>query len=556
MERTEQRKRNSRPMRALAYARFSTALQSDASIDDQLRVCANYAEREGWEIAGTFTDYAISGSVRARPGFNDLLAAIAAGRGDVVLAESIDRLSRDQEDIAYFFKRAAFAGVRIFTLAEGEVSELHIGLKGTMSALYRKDLADKTRRGQTGRVLAGRCPGGRAYGYRRVPRLDSSGELERGLREIDPAEADIVRRIYAEFLDGRSPREIAKRLNAEGIVGPSGGQWSASTINGDRVRKNGILQNELYVGRIVFNKTRRFQDPETRRKRIRPTTPDQWTIVDAPELRIIDDATWKAVTARRNRFEGVKATHQRRPRRLLSGLVKCGVCGGGYTVIGAEKWGCASRRSRGSCSNGRTIQTHLLEQRVLSALSETLLAPELVSEFVREFHRRRAERGRSSGAEREKAERRVAAERAKVDRLVRAVTDGGAEFSAIRDALAKARQELEAAETIVAETAAAPVIALHPNLADEYRRLVTDLRHFLTLGDADSRRDASERIRELIDVITISPAPAKTGTAIQLEFRLSAALALAVGPTATPNVCYQWCPGEDSNLHALASAST
>jgi DNA invertase Pin-like site-specific DNA recombinase len=70
----------------------------------------------------------------------------------LVLSESLDRMSRDQEDIAGLFKRLRFARVKIVTLSKGEVSELHIGLRGTMGALYLKDLADKTRRGLRGRV--------------------------------------------------------------------------------------------------------------------------------------------------------------------------------------------------------------------------------------------------------------------------------------------------------------------------------------------------------------------------------------------------------------------
>lgn len=65
---------------------------------------------------------------------------------DRILTESLDRLSRDQEVIAGFYKRTRFAGISITTLSEGDVNELHIGLKGTMGALYLKDLADKTRR--------------------------------------------------------------------------------------------------------------------------------------------------------------------------------------------------------------------------------------------------------------------------------------------------------------------------------------------------------------------------------------------------------------------------
>ncbi len=89
-----------------------------------------------------------------------LLQDAQAGKFDVIVAEAIDRLSRDQEDIAHIYKRARFANVRIVTLSEGDVNELHIGLKGTMGALFLKDLADKTRRGLRGRVEAGKSGGG------------------------------------------------------------------------------------------------------------------------------------------------------------------------------------------------------------------------------------------------------------------------------------------------------------------------------------------------------------------------------------------------------------
>ncbi len=85
-----------------------------------------------------------------------------AGKGgfDVVFAGALDRLSRDQEDVAGVFKRLSFAGVKTITLSEGEISHLHVGLKGTMNALFLKDLADKTRRGLQGRIEAGKSSGG------------------------------------------------------------------------------------------------------------------------------------------------------------------------------------------------------------------------------------------------------------------------------------------------------------------------------------------------------------------------------------------------------------
>jgi DNA invertase Pin-like site-specific DNA recombinase len=194
-------------MRVAIYARYSTDLQRDASIEDQIRVCRARAEREGWPVVEAYTDHATSGATTLRPGYQALLAALRASTFDVVLAESLDRFSRDLEHIALFFKQCVFHKVRIHTLAEGDVSELHIGLKGTMGALYLKDLAEKTRRGLEGRVYAGRSTGAPAYGYTVVRKFREDGQLDRGLREIDPQQAVVVKRLCIVRRRGQSTED-------------------------------------------------------------------------------------------------------------------------------------------------------------------------------------------------------------------------------------------------------------------------------------------------------------------------------------------------------------
>ncbi len=134
------------------YARYSSDLQSDASIEDQIRICSERAKQEGWKIINTYTDHGISGATLMRPGIQMLMQDAMAGKFDIVLTEALDRLSRDQEDIAGIYKRIIFADSKIITLSEGEVSDIHIGLKGTMNALFLKDLAAKTHRGLSGRI--------------------------------------------------------------------------------------------------------------------------------------------------------------------------------------------------------------------------------------------------------------------------------------------------------------------------------------------------------------------------------------------------------------------
>ena len=179
-------------MRAVIYARFSSDLQDNRSITDQVSMARKYAEMRGLTLASVYEDAAISGaSLINRPGLQRLLVDAAAQKFNVLVTESLDRLSRSQADIAALYERLCFLGVRIETLADGHVSEIHVGLKGTMSALFLKDLAQKPRRGQMGRVKAGRIPGGRSYGYDVV----LHGE-DRGQRVLNVREAAIVRRIY------------------------------------------------------------------------------------------------------------------------------------------------------------------------------------------------------------------------------------------------------------------------------------------------------------------------------------------------------------------------
>jgi DNA invertase Pin-like site-specific DNA recombinase len=165
----------------------------------------------------------------------------------VVLAEALDRFSRDQEDTAGLFKRLTFAGVGIVTLAEGDITFLHIGLKGTMNAMFLKELADKTRRGLRGRVELGKAGGGLCFGYR-IVRTFKDGVVSTGEREVVPEEADIIRRIFKDYVAGISPKQIAKDLNREGLRGPRGALWGPSTIYGNPKRGTGILHNELYIG--------------------------------------------------------------------------------------------------------------------------------------------------------------------------------------------------------------------------------------------------------------------------------------------------------------------
>jgi DNA invertase Pin-like site-specific DNA recombinase len=522
-------------LRAVIYARYSSESQNEASIDDQIRLCKERIAAQDWTLIDLYRDAAISGATTVRPGYQALIEDARNGTFDVIVAEALDRLSRDQEDVAGLFKRTQFAGVRIITLAEGEISELHVGLKGTMNALFLKDLAAKTHRGLRGRVEAGRSGGGNAYGYRVVQRLGTDGQPVTGERCIDAAEAAILERIFRAYAAGWSPKRIALKLNAEGIPAPRGGAWSASTLNGNRARGTGILNNELYVGRLCWNRLAYVKDPETGRRRSRQRAREDQIFIAVPELRIIDQDLWEAVKQRQCALGGPRSTveerrsapfwSKQRPRYLFSGLMRCGVCNGGFSKISAHHFGCSTARNKGpaACTNLRTIRCDELEDTVLSALRERLMEPGLFKVFAEEFT---AEWNRLQGqASAEQASRagEVHRVRQQINRLVDAITEG-TPAAAVRERLATLEQRRLALE-MEAATAVAPAPRLHPNLAEVYRRKMAELTEALRQEDS---AEARELVRSLVDYITLIP----DGDQQRIEVRgeLAAILRMAQGP--------------------------
>jgi site-specific DNA recombinase len=499
-------------MRAVIYARYSTDLQSASSIDDQVRLCRERIERDGHDLVQVYSDRAVSGASLMRPGIQSLMQDAVCGAFDFVYAEALDRISRDQEDVAGFFKRMRFAGATIMTLAEGEISELHVGLKGTMNALFLKGLAQKTRRGLQGRVLQGLSGGGLCYGYNILP-----GET--GVRRINETEAKVVRAIFRDYARGLSPRAIAKKLNEKGIPGPSGQLWRDTTIRGHFTRGTGILNNELYIGRLVWNRLTYLKDPKTGRRRSRLNPPKLWIIQEVPALRIIEDDLWEAVKARQgsiresDRVANARATRfweRRRSQHLLSGLVHCGKCGSRYASIGRDYLACSAARGSGTCSNRQSIRRGLLEGMILEGLRQRLMAPELVEEFVRAFQKEVNNQRREDDLLREANQRELAEVSRKLNGLIDAIAEG------LRaPGLQKRLEELELRRTELEQeigSASTPPVRLHPNLALTYRRKVERLEH--ALNDPEIRDEAIQVLRGLLESVVVTPS--ETGFDVEI----------------------------------------
>jgi len=375
-------------MRAVIYARYSAENQRVESIEDQVEVCRRYAAAQGWPVTEVYSGAARSGADNRRPGFQRMVADAGARRFDVLITEAIDRLARNLSDTSAAFDELQFARITMHTLNVGLITPMHIGIMGTIAQMTLTDTQDKVRRGLLGRVRAGRIPSGLSYGYDLVP--PAPGETDRGERHINPSEAAVVQRIFTDYVNGAAPQRIARTLNAEKVPGPGGRPWIDTTIRGQLDRGTGLLNNTLYIGQISWNRCSYVKDPRTRKRVARVNPQSEWEVKEVPELRIIEPGLWEQVKARQREVriemtpapEGNELNGAHRRKFLLSGLLTCGCCAGGYMIVGKDRYGCATRKGKGTCENTKTITRPAIERRVLGALRSGMLSPELVEEFI------------------------------------------------------------------------------------------------------------------------------------------------------------------------------
>lgn len=497
-------------MTAAIYARYSSDLQSDRSIEDQIELAKSYAAREGLIVTAFYEDRALSGSsLQGRPGLARLLRDAAERLFTHVIVESLDRLSRDQADLATLYKRLTFLGIEIREVHGGKATPLNTAVRGLVGAIYLADLADKTRRGLAGNVREGKSAGGRAYGYRPVP-----GQA--GALAIVDHEADTIRRIHDLYAAGESPRAIAGLLNAERVPPPRGSKWNASTIHGNRQRATGILLNPLYLGDLVWNRVRMVKDPDTGRRVSRVNPEHQWQRRSMPDLRIVPEALEKAVEARRRALALGGYTLARKPRHMLSGLLRCHCCGGSLVVrdrkAGRTRVECSTHKESRTCGNGRVYVLERIETAVVGALRREMEDPRVIPVYVAEYNaeRRRLAAGRAST--RSRTEKRLADVTGELDRLttwlVKGVIDGEREAPRIM-ALRSEEKELKAE---LAAGHGAGVVTLHPVAITRFREQLDGLA--AAIGGSS---EAAAALRTLVHRVTVEP-----GYALELEGSLAA----------------------------------
>ena len=392
-------------LRCAAYARYSSDLQSPRSIEDQLRICREYANARGFIYLEehVYVDEALSGVGADRPGLNRLLdAALSPTRPfDIILLDDSSRLARNTKDALTFFERLNFAGIRLIAVSQGidsdnEQAHVLVTVHGMVDSLYVKELAKKTHRGLEGLMLRGQHTGGRCFGYDSVPVPGTTGKQ----LIINESEAAVVRRIFEMSAEGQSLKTIAKTLNSEGVPSPrprSGKRYA--TWCPTCIRE--MLRRDLYAGKVIWNSSRFVKVPGTN-KRVRRARPEsEWRIVPHPELQIIDDELWQRVKERQDKLQatygvrkggGILIPRSATSPYLLSGLLKCGSCGANLIIISGydssghhPRYGCSQHFNRGACSNALTVRRDWIEGRLLDELQNYVLQRDAVEYVLGEF---------------------------------------------------------------------------------------------------------------------------------------------------------------------------
>ena len=369
-------KKNLQPLTPAAlYARVSSERQDvDLSVSAQLRALRDYAKANGYSVAREYVDEAESGRVADRPEFRKMIEEGSQPNSPFreILVWKFSRFTRKREHAVAFKSMLRRKGVRVVSITEhaddSPTGKLMEAIIESVDEFYSENLAQEVVRGMREAASRGFFLGSKApFGYVRVKVSD--GVKERPTLEVDPAAAPVVKELFQSSLRGNGLMEICKALNDRGVTN-RGKHWNKGGLHY-------LLTNEAYTGAAVWGRTSKGEKPQD-------------------PVRV--EGAWPALVSR-EQFDAVqqamrdRAPKVQRPARvgsrfLLSGLLKCGVCGRPYSGQGAKSGqfayyicGTLFREGAGTCS-ARYLNAPRVEDFVVEKIRERILTEETIVELV------------------------------------------------------------------------------------------------------------------------------------------------------------------------------
>ena len=281
-------------------------------------------------------------------------------------------------DLDDLFQLCEFKDVKIITLRSGrDVTLVDVGVKGIINAVYVDGMKHNILRAQRNRAKEGKLVG-MSYGYKMRIR---DGREVTGRRDIEPKNAEVVLDIFKMYGDGHSLGSIVRILNSKGILSPGKKLWTKSRILGARTRNEGILRNNLYRGRAIWNMKSYRYNPITGGRNTRMNSNVDWEVSQQEDLRIVPEELWIKCQNRIIREQKIydKKTKLPKPsperfnlKNPLRDLVYCGVCNSTKTVANNTRYVCSKYKSSRACNNSRGLRYAEIIVRVFDELKRRL----------------------------------------------------------------------------------------------------------------------------------------------------------------------------------------
>lgn len=404
-------------LRAVIYVRYSSHSQRDVSIEQQIRACRRFAERQDIEILDVYEDRALTGTSDKRPGFQKMIRDAAHGEWDYVIVYTLDRFARDRYDSAVYKRQLKNHGVKVLSamenISDDPTGVLMESLLEGLAEYYSKELSQKIRRGMEDNARKCLVNGSLPLGY--IRGTD-------GRYAICEEEAEIVREAFRRVAAGEKFLQIFEDFNSRGLLTKKGKAWNKSSFNK-------MLTNERYIGIYIYGDVR-----------IPGGIP---AIVTQEQFDAVANRLGNKANAR------ISAAPQRRRQEngtyLLTGKLFCGHCKSPMVgVSGHSKAGspyyyyvCKGKRGGSGCAKAN-VRRESIEQHIATALRDTMLTDDAIRDLADAAVRYQAQS--PAVAEADALRHRLAQIKSSTDNLISAM-EAGIFTAATRDRLLELESE-------------------------------------------------------------------------------------------------------------------
>lgn len=416
---------NTTILKAVIYARFSSDMQREESIEAQVRACREYATKNRIEIIGEYVDRAKSATTDQRPEFLQMIDDSKEKTFQLVLVHKLDRFSRNRYDSTGYRKKLKRNDVQLVSVLENydpdspEGALLESMLEG-MNEFYSRNLAREVEKGKRENALKGLHVGG-------TPPLGYDVDPETRLLVINEREAEAVRTIFSMYLDGFTYGEIFKVLDEGGYTTKRGLKFGKNSLYS-------ILHNEKYTGVYIYSKSAP-KDVDGKRNGSKYKSDDEIIRVDGVVPQLVTKEDFQRAQERLKRRSKAGAGHKARQTYLLSGKVFCGQCGSPYIGNSRKKrpdhpeyvsYRCNNRKKRPRCT-GWEIRRESLESMVLGELANLVFNDSMIPKLADAYYDYMAGSNHSETQLQNRIKKEIASVQKDIDNLVNVIMKSGSD---------------------------------------------------------------------------------------------------------------------------------